>query len=94
VDGPALLHYEGPKTVEELWNDPAHALRAMVRVQKALTARTRPRFPNWTARISATFLVTLMNRSDVLDYFRIAGALGIGDWRPRYGKFLVEEVTD
>jgi hypothetical protein len=35
-----------------------------------------------------------MNRSDVLDYFRIAGALGIGDWRPRYGKFLVEEVTD
>jgi hypothetical protein len=94
VDRPALLHYEGPKTVEGLWNDPAHALRAMVRVQKALTARTRPRFPNWTARISATFLVTLMNRSEVLDYFRIAGALGIGDWRPRYGKFLVEEVTD
>jgi hypothetical protein len=35
-----------------------------------------------------------MNRSEVLEYFRIAGALGIGDWRPRYGKFLVEETAE
>jgi hypothetical protein len=94
VDGPALLHHGGPQTIEEMWKDPAYALRAMVRVKTSLTARTRPRFPNWSARITATFLVTLIDRSEVLEYFRIAGALGIGDWRPRYGKFLVEEAAE
>lgn len=94
VDGPALLRYEGPQTVEEMWKDPAYALRAMVRVKTSLTARTRPRFPSWSVRINATFLMTLIDRSEVLEYFRIAGALGIGDWRPRYGKFMVEEATE
>lgn len=94
VNTSALLEYEGPQEISELWDDRNFRLRAGVRVRDARTMRTRPRFPNWRADVTAHFLPTVLNRADVLDYFRIAGALvGIGDWRPRYGKFTVEECV-
>ena len=52
--------------------------------------RTRPRFREWSAVISATFLTTELNRSEVVDFMKISGAMrGIGDWRPKYGRFEV-----
>jgi len=33
----------------------------------------------------------LLNRSEVIDFVKIAGAMkGIGDWRPKYGRFAVQ----
>jgi len=93
VNTPALLEYEGPDELSELWANKAFRLRAGVRVRDSRTMRTRPRFPRWSANVTAMFLPTLLNRTEVVEYFRIAGALGIGDWRPRYGKFTVEERT-
>jgi hypothetical protein len=32
----------------------------------------------------------LLTREDVIEIFRIAGAqIGIGDWRPKFGRFRV-----
>jgi len=93
ADAPAVLHYEGPSDIKKLSKDPAFRLRKMVRVRKALTPRTRPKFENWNATFTVTFLVTVINREQVLEYFRIAGSqIGVGDWRGKYGRFLVEEV--
>jgi hypothetical protein len=88
-----LLHYEGPDNLKELWADENFRLRSGVRVRNARTMRTRPRFPSWSANVTASFLPTLLDRAEVVEFFRIAGSLGIGDWRPRYGKFIVEELA-
>jgi len=90
VNEPAMLVYDGPTDLAELWDDENFRLRKGVRVLSARTMRTRPRFPEWSAVISATFLTTELNRSEVVDFMKIAGAMrGIGDWRPKYGRFMV-----
>jgi hypothetical protein len=90
---PAMLVYDGPTDLAELWDDARFRLRKGVRVHRARPMRTRPRFPEWSAVISATFLTTELNRSEVVDFMKIAGATrGIGDWRPKYGRF--EVLTD
>ena len=91
-DGPALLEYDGPKTLPELWCDERFRHRAIVRVRESLTVRTRPCFPKWTARVNATFLSTMLNRAEVVEFFALAGPHGVGDYRPQFGRFLVEEL--
>jgi hypothetical protein len=36
----------------------------------------------------------VINREQVIDLFRVAGAqIGVGDWRKKHGRFIVEEVS-
>jgi hypothetical protein len=91
AEGPAMLEYDGPKTVEELWDDSRFRHREMVRVGDALVARTRPCFDGWSATLCGSFITTILNREDVVGYFRMAGPYGIGDHRPDFGRFLIEE---
>ena len=93
ADGPAKLDYDGPNTVAELWADQRFRHREMVRVWGSLTVRTRPTFPNWSARLTATFLSSMIDRTEVIELFKAAGPHGIGDYRPEYGRFLVEEAA-
>ena len=90
---PSLLDYDGPDAIEELWSNPAFRFRHSVRVGNARTMRTRPRFPTWRAVVVATFLPSLLDRTEEIAIFKIAGFQeGIGDWRPKYGWFTVEEI--
>lgn len=92
-DGPAMVEHDGPKDVTELWEDTRFRHREMVRIREALTARTRPCFPRWRARVSATFLPSMVNRAEIIEFFKLAGPHGLGDHRPEFGRFLVEEVN-
>lgn len=93
VVGPALLEYEGPQDLPSLWKNEDFRKRAGVRVKESRTMRTRPRFPEWSAQFTATYLPSLLDRNEIVEFFRIAGAMvGIGDWRPKFGKFTVEEI--
>lgn len=88
VEGPSMLSYDGPSDVRDLWENPSFRLRTGVRVRDATCMRTRPRFPDWSAEVAVTFLPSVLNRAEVMDFFRISGFLiGIGDWRPEYGRF-------
>lgn len=91
-DAPALIEYEGPSTTSELWADLRFRHREMVRVRESLTVRTRPCFPQWSATVAATFLPSMVNRGEIIEFFKLAGPHGIGDHRPEFGRFLVEEV--
>jgi hypothetical protein len=91
AEGPAMLEYDGPKAVEELRDDPRFRHREMVRVGDALVARTRPCFDGWSAIVRGSFITTIINREDLVSYFRLAGPYGIGDRRPDFGRFLIEE---
>jgi hypothetical protein len=92
-DGPALLEYDGPSSLDQLWADERFRYREMVRVQGSLMPRTRPRFPAWSARISGTFITTMLNRDEIFEFFKLAGAHGLGDYRPEFGRFIVEEFV-
>lgn len=91
AEGPAILEYDGPKTVPELWDDQRFRHRQMVRIGDSLVARTRPCFDGWRATVRGSFITTILNREDVVGYFRMAGPYGIGDYRPDFGRFLIEE---
>jgi hypothetical protein len=90
VENAAILQFEGPDTIEELWLDARFRLRHAVRVGDARTMRTRPRFPNWRAQVRATFLPSVLNEAEIRDLFAVAGfSVGLGDWRPRFGRFEI-----
>jgi hypothetical protein len=91
IEDPAMLNYDGAEDVRELWEDKRFRLRTGVRIAQNRMMRTRARFPEWSATVSAKFLPTVLNRSEVIEFFQIAGFLvGIGDWRPEHGRFIVE----
>lgn len=93
VEDNAILRYAGPRDLDELWLDPSFRLRTGVRVRGARTMRTRPAFADWSVEFTARFLPTLLDRSEVIETFGIAGFFrGIGDWRPINGTFAVEVI--
>lgn len=89
----ARLEYDGPRTAEELWEDERFRHVALVNVQRARIARTRPIFEDWSATVKVTYEDQQVNVGQLNDWFVIAGdQIGIGDWRPRFGRFTVTEL--
>lgn len=87
------LEYQGPKTLEKLFEDPRFVDARPVKVSTARLIRYRPKFDNWSARFDITFNSEQINRSELIDVMNDAGSLiGLGDFRPRFGKFEVEDV--
>lgn len=85
------LEYDGPHDLNKLWEDESFRLIAGVRVGQARVMRTRPIFRKWAARVTFEYLDDQMDESDILDILRVAGRIvGLGDWRPRYGRFEIE----
>lgn len=89
------LAYQGPRTIDALWDDKNHVHRASVKVQMSRVVRTRPMFKDWSTE--ATFILD-PNVLDLADINRIAETagqlIGLGDWRPRFGRYTttIEEA--
>lgn len=91
----ARLDYEGPRTVEALWADENFRFSAIVRVGMARVARMRPIFRDWSAEVRLHIEPTLVNVARVDEWLRVAGSqIGIGDWRPQYGRFTAERLPN
>lgn len=92
-DGMHPVQYEGPRGADDLWADERFRLVAGVRVGQNRIMRTRPIFRDWSAEIFVDFLPGQLNRADVAEMVRIAGeVVGIGDWRPRFGRFSAQAL--
>lgn len=88
----AEFHHEGPDDPEKLWDEPGCRFSTGVRVGQARVIRTRPRFEKWHAEFSLTYFPDLLNAEEVREFLEVAGAvIGLGDGRPRFGRFGVEE---
>lgn len=90
---PFALEYDGPRDIEGLFLSDLHRDTRPVRVNSARVMRTRPIFPGW----KLTFQVTLNNErlslEDLADIAKTAGRdVGLGDFRPKYGRFGVLRV--
>ena len=89
-----VLRYDGPADPRALCADPRFRLRCGVRIGANRVMRTRPRFPVWAADLVVDYLPGMLNASDVRSFVSVAGEqIGIGDWRPRFGRFNVDEAT-
>ena len=80
-------------TPEKLWEKPDYIDARGVKVGMAKIIRYRPIFRQWS--LNATVMVNedVVNISEVKKAITDAGALiGLGDYRPRFGRFNVEFV--
>jgi hypothetical protein len=87
------LEYDGPSKLDELWQRPEFRLTVPARVKNNRVMRTRPRFPTWMATIEVQHDASLLNANQVREIvWRTGSEIGVGDWRPRYGRFEVEDL--
>ena len=87
------LLYDGPKDPRALWADERYRLRCGVRVGTSRVMRTRPHFPTWQADLTVDYLPSMLNAQDVRNFVAVAGEqVGLGDWRPRFGRFRIGEA--
>jgi len=88
------LDYEGPRDQDKLYSDPRFSLRKGVAVQKARIIRLRPMFPTgWSITFDTEYDESILNEKNLLKAMQDAGALiGLGDWRPKFGRFSVETI--
>lgn len=88
------LIFDGPQDPEEMWTDGRFTFQKMVKVQRNRILRTRPIFHEWSAEIEVLYEHTIIDLGQLMKWFIPAGQIvGIGDWRPRYGRFEVKELS-
>lgn len=93
IDDRCPLLYSGPRTIEGLWEGGFYDARS-VKVQAARLMRYRPIFRDWSLECELAYDPEAIDREQVLESLRAAGAYcGLGDYRPKFGRFIVEEVA-
>jgi hypothetical protein len=78
-------------TLSEMFESGGFTHTIGVKVGMAKVMRTRPVFRNWSITITAQYDPDVLNMRDVEEIAIDAGKLvGIGDWRPKHGRFNAE----
>lgn len=91
---PAVLQYEGPKTAEKLWASGNFVLRASCKVGQSRVIRSRPKFDEWSLSFTVNYDESVLDAADIDGFMELAGRLiGLCDWRPKHGRFDVENVA-
>ena len=85
--------YKGPRDKLELYESGKFVDYRGVVVQRNRTMRARPRFDEWSVKVSLMVDEDAINVKDVIAAYTYAGRMvGLGDFRPRFGRFDVEVV--
>lgn len=84
------LDYDGPREVRALYEAGFVDMRG-VGVSQSRVMRCRPIFPRWSLSFDFAFDESVADESSVIMAADMAGKLvGLGDYRPRFGRFAVE----
>ncbi len=89
----APLIYKGTRDIEELAKIDKHRDIRTVVIARARTLRARPCFPEWALEFEVAYHQQSLEESDIIVIANNAGFCGLGDYRPRFGRFIVEEIT-
>lgn len=90
------LSYKGPRAAADLWADENFRLMASVKQQTSRIMRCRPMFREWACAAEGILDPSVIDIADLETIATTAGQMiGIGDWRPRYGRFTatVERIA-
>lgn len=83
--------YDGPRDADALWADGRFTDCRRAGVQGAGVMRTRPIFRDWSCPITVSVDEQIIDPQRAIDALAEAGIrCGIGDYRPRYGRFALE----
>lgn len=88
------LAYTGPRDVASLWADENFRLSVSVTVGPARRVmRTRPMFRDWRCDAEGILDTSLLSLEELQEIATVSGTMiGLGDWRPRYGRFTAKVV--
>ena len=87
------LEYEGSKDLAKIIKTPQFRDVRGCKLNQSKVMRTRPRFNSWAVTVTATYLEDSVNERDLREAFEYGGMMvGIGDYRPKFGRFSVEFV--
>ena len=93
VEDKLPLLYKGPRDVPTLFEKKFYDRRC-VGIQRSKTVRTRPCFDQWAAECTIYYDEKSMEQEEVIRAMDRAGELiGIGDYRPRFGRFTAEVIA-
>lgn len=94
VDDRHKLEYDGPRTKEKLWQSGKFADVRGVNIGGKKIMRCRPIFTSWSTKFSIEFMQDVVDQADLVRVVEEAGRrIGIGTYRPRFGRFTVEVVS-
>lgn len=81
------LDFDGPRELDAMFD--VFAFRKGVRVGQQTVQRTRPRFPTgWQVKFGLTVDPSRLGTDDLKLILDASGDFaGLGEWRPRYGRF-------
>lgn len=84
-----VIQHDGPSKPADAWEARCCDQRS-VKVSGKVT-RTRPAFTNWSVTVQFALDTEILNYNDLKMVAETAGRLiGIGDYRPRFGRYDVE----
>jgi hypothetical protein len=82
------LAYKGPRTIEGLWADENFRHLASAKVTTSRVMRCRPIFTEWAAEAEGILDPDIIDFAELQHVAETAGdRIGMGDWRPRYGRY-------
>lgn len=91
----AELIYDGPRSVDKLFGDSRFVKRDLIPNKAGMTAVTRPQFQKWALEFTVQVDGETIDPADVQRALEIAGqAIGMGNWRPRHGRFVIEKFEE
>jgi hypothetical protein len=86
------LIYDGPKTRDELWEDPKFRL---VKPTRRGTMCCRPKFDEWSVEFQILYLPEKLSVDELKQIIVEAGKyVGLSEWPRRYGLFEVEGFSE
>lgn len=82
------LVYQGPRTLDGLWQDESFRFLASAKVTTQRVMRTRPIFRSWTTEAEGFIDTDILDLAELRRIADTAGVrVGLGDWRPRFGRY-------
>jgi hypothetical protein len=82
------IAYRGPRKADDLWTDENFRHKASVKVGTSRVMRCRPLFREWSTSAEGILDPSVMDLTDLSAVADAAGKMcGLGDWRPRFGRF-------
>ena len=90
------LIYDGTRELSGLIGNIAFRDSRPATVNRNKVMRTRPRFNSWSLKFDLEYSPDIIESSETItEVLKTAGAyIGLGDYRPRYGRFEIIEVKN
>lgn len=85
------LAYRGPRDIDGLWKEESFRHLASAKVGMQRVMRCRPIFRDWRTDAAGVIDPNVIDLAELVQIAETAGHLiGLGDWRPRFGRFVAE----